>query len=423
MSINIGSVAERTFNLLKGFGFAVQSFDLGGKIVVDPREATRFAVDKPNVLVRLDQSDDSLTLNTSEDLSDPTMRKLHKMLKHLSQDYLLNFDYNVFGRTIKPKGESQNIAKNSEKDMSDVMEASLGRMTGSIKTSKQQLENIKIIVRHKKPVNEEIRGARSRNIQGIYIQRGDERFKMTENDLLAARAMVRHIAMGGEVHDIVGTAINEMATECKKMKEFVRYVNSAKLINEENADYIQLAVDHINEIKTNFKKLSGSKSYSSMAESIATATPAPILEDDADIQSKFTETHFDPKVANVMSNLASLSYKKKAFEAYIDSAIKKESFEGLTTLLHENDSLDFATPHAKLSHQVSQLGYSATDEQLGSYLRNLSSKINNGGGLTQHEYGTIKSCLSVANTGNLAASLPIPNVTEAYAAFFDRFNV
>ena len=53
------------------------------------------------------------------------------MLKELSKDYLLNFDYNVFGKRLKPKGELQDAEKNSEKDMADVMEASLGKlMTG-----------------------------------------------------------------------------------------------------------------------------------------------------------------------------------------------------------------------------------------------------------------------------------------------------
>lgn len=422
MSINIGSVAERAFNLLKGNGFIVQSHNLEGEVVTDPREATRFMVDKPNILVRLDPTDNTLSLNTSEDLSDPQLRRLHKMMKNLAQDYLLNFDYNVFNRTIKPAGEAQNIAKNAEKDMAEVMEASLGRMTGSTKTSKQQLENVKIIVKHKKPVNEEARGARSRNIHSIFIERSGERFKMTENNLQAARAMARHLSMGGEMHDPVGISINEMATECKKMKEFVRYVSSAKLINEDNAEYMQLAVEHIGEIKDTFKKLSGTSTYGAMAESITNAEPTPILEDDADIQSKFTETHFDPKVANVMGSLASLSYKKKAFESYIDKVVKKESFSNLTSMLQEHDSVDFASPQAKLSYHVSQLGYSAGDEQLSEYLRNVSSKISSGGGLTQHEYGTIKSCLSVAN-GTIAPSQPTQSVEEAYEAFFTQFDV
>ena len=105
------------------------------------------------------------------------------MLKELSKDYLLNFDYNVFGKRLKPKGELQDAEKNSEKDMADVMEASLGKLSGSTKTSYQPLENVKIVLKHKKAIDEEIRGSRSRNIHSIFIQRGEERFKLPENNL------------------------------------------------------------------------------------------------------------------------------------------------------------------------------------------------------------------------------------------------
>jgi len=174
MAIDTASVAEKVFNILKGFGYSVKSYGKEGKSVIDPREATRFAVDQPNILVRLDLASETIVLSTSEDLSESPIRK---MLKNLANEYLMSFDYRVFGKKIKPKGEQINIVQNSEKDMADVMEG-FGTMTGSTKTSYQPLDNIKIIVRHKKPVNEEVRGSRSRNIHSILIQKGDERFKM-----------------------------------------------------------------------------------------------------------------------------------------------------------------------------------------------------------------------------------------------------
>ena len=180
MSVNIPSIAEKVFNVLKGFGFGVDSFDAAGEQVIDPTTATRFVVSEPNILVRLDTSTETIVLNTSEDLSD---HKVRKMLKNISQDFLMNFDYKVFGKKLKPKGENQDIARNSEKDMAEVKEG-FDPMSGSSKTSYQSLDNVKIVVKHKKAVNEEIRGARSRNIHSIFIQRGDERFKLPENNKL-----------------------------------------------------------------------------------------------------------------------------------------------------------------------------------------------------------------------------------------------
>jgi len=54
MAVNTKKLAEKIFNLLKGYGYTVQSYDPEGKLVVDPQDATRFLVDKPNILVRID---------------------------------------------------------------------------------------------------------------------------------------------------------------------------------------------------------------------------------------------------------------------------------------------------------------------------------------------------------------------------------
>ena len=416
MAININTVSEKLFNILKGFGYEVKSFNKEGKIVINPQEATRFAVSEPNLLARLDVNDKTIMLATSSELSESPVRG---MIKDLAQDYLLNFDYRIFDKKIKPKGENLDIAKNAEKDMADVMEASLGRMTGSTKTSYQPLDNVRVVVRHKKPVDEEVRGSRSRNIHSIFIQRGDERFKMAENNLSAARAMARHLYNGGEMYDNIGEAITTMAQDYRQLREFVRYVKGAKLVNETNEEYVSLALENIGEIKNTFKRLSGVKTYANAIESIEDYGSVEMLEDDLDLESKFTETHFDDKVANVMDNLKTLATKRKSFESKIVKAIESETFTDVKDRLQESDLVDFATPQAKLSHQVSQLGYSAKDDTLANYLHSISSKLNDGGQLSQFEYGAIKSCLLSANQ-NIHKSAPV-DVAETYEAFLNQY--
>ena len=131
MAVNLEQISEKVFNLLKGFGFDVQSFDKKGKLSIDPQQSTRFVVEDPNVLVRIDRSTDTIILNTSNDLSE---HKIRNMLKELANDYLLNFDYKVFDKKLKAKGEQADIVKNSEKDMADVMEG-FGTMSGSTKSA------------------------------------------------------------------------------------------------------------------------------------------------------------------------------------------------------------------------------------------------------------------------------------------------
>ena len=416
MAVNLEQISEKVFNLIKGFGFDVQSFDKQGKLSIDPQQSTRFVVEDPNILVRIDRSTDTIILNTSNDLSE---HKIRNMLKELANDYLLNFDYKVFDKKLKAKGEQADIVKNSEKDMADVMEG-FGTMGGSTRSSYQGLDNVTIVVRHTKPVNEELRGARSRNIHSILLRRGEEVFKLPENNLAMARAMARHLQKGGETFDEVGTKIVEMAADYKSLGQFVNYVRRSKLVNADNQTYVDLAMENVQSIRDTFKRLSGAKTYETAIQSLSeTDDHIELDEDTTDIEALFTETHFDDKVANVMDNLKTLSVKRKAFESYLTKAIKKESFSNIKNLLSESDVMDFATPHAKLGYQVSQLGFSAKDPKLGNYLQGLSRKLNAGSGLSQFEYGAIKSCLLSANSQQPQAQ---QMTAEAqYESFMDQF--
>ena len=592
--MNIKLVAEKTFNLLKGFGYEVSSYNKQGDLVIDPMEATRFAVESPNILVRIDPLDKHLSLKTGT--PGEAIEKIRPMLKELAQDYLLDFDYSVFDKQIKPKGERVDVARKSKEDepMSEEMEilrklaglnenpdlldppgaklkfgqdkgqkldfktmdtieffatisnalkagklinyenkpiqkldkdtlavafdfhrrgeqdpisayaqasaqqqmgyrtgdfsegvttingllvhddgqplskadwdsnrrrepgaedytaqevedgyqtyldrvkknvpakvkekvseASLGKMTGSRKSSYQPLaDSVKIIVRHNKDVNEEVRGARSRNIHSILIQRGEEKFKMAENNLSAARAMARHLHNGGETYDEIGEAITDMAKEFSKLKEFVGYVRRSKLVNEENEEFVSLAIENINNIRTTFKRLSGVKSYATAVESVKDYNNVELLQDDLDLESKFTETHFDDKVANAMDSLKAMTSRKRSFESKITKAIELESFAGLKDMLAEDDLLEFEGINQQLGHKVTALGNTAKDETLGNYLHSISNKLNAGGQLSQFEYGAIKSCLLSAGQHNVS-NAPM-SIEESYEAFMDRFDV
>ena len=48
MAISIETVADKTYNLLKGYGFKIDTFNKVGEVVGDPSEAIRFFVEDPN---------------------------------------------------------------------------------------------------------------------------------------------------------------------------------------------------------------------------------------------------------------------------------------------------------------------------------------------------------------------------------------
>jgi hypothetical protein len=396
----------------------VKSFNKDGQQVIDPQEATRFSVAEPNLLVRMDANTQQISLSAGEDVEHDNLRQ---SLKELANDFLLTFDFRIFNKTIKPKAEKIDIAQSTEKNMADVMEG-FGTMTGSSKTSYQDLDNIKIVVKHKKPVNEEIRGARSRNIHSVYIQRGEERFKMAENNMSAARAMARHIQKGGEVFDSIGTSITEMAQEYSKLQEFVRYVKGAKLVNEDNEEIVNIALENISSIRNTFKKLSGTKTYANTVSEVEHRNSVQMLEDDIDLESKFTETHFDDRVSGVVDSIKNAMARRQSFESRIKEAISKESFTGLKDLISENDSLDFTTPHARLGYQVGQMSLASQDPMLGSYLNGISKKLNGGQSLNQFEYSTVKSCLLSANEPRMKTSVA-ESAESKYEKFMEQFDI
>jgi hypothetical protein len=419
VSINTDKIAEKVFNILRGNGFRPIAFDKNGKKVIDPLEASWFSVDDPNIVVKIDYKLEELSFSSNKDES---LDQVRQDLKNLSQKYLYNFDFKTFDGKLSPKSEEIFVAQNQEKDMADVMEA-FGTMTGSSKTSYQPLDNVKIIVKHKAPVNEESRGARSRNIHSIYIQRGEERFKMAENNLHAARAMARHLQKGGETFDNIGNAITEMAADLGKLRTFTRYVQSNNLVNEDNQEYVTIAFENIENIKNTFKKLSGVKTYANAIEHLEDMSNVEMLEDDVDLEAKFTETHFDSRVSDAMDSIKRSMNKRNSFESTIRTAIKNESFANLRDMLQETDMFDFASHGARLGYQVSQLGHAAENSVLKNHLYGISKKLNSGDRLGQFEYDTIKSCLLSAKEARVQEGNMYESAQQDWENFIEKYNI
>lgn len=370
----------------------VKSYDREGNLTLDASEATRFAVPDPNILVRYDQDTQTVQLKTSSDVDDEVTRT---MLKNLASDNLLNFDYRRFEKKVSPKGEQNDIAASKEQEVNDVMEG-FGTMTGTSKSSYQTLENVKIAVKHSKPVNEESRGARSRNIESIHIRRGGESFKMNENNLRAARAMARHIQEGGEMHDSVGNAIQQMATEHRELREFVGYVRRNSLVSESNVNYVDMAVTNVSQIRETFDRLARAKTYASESENIVNRSQSEMLGEEEEFRSAFTETHYDDRVSAAMESIHRAMGRQAAYESHIESAIANESFSNLKHMVSEGDLIEYETPQAQLGSYVNQLSQCCEDKQLGSFLKTCGSKISEETDLSVFEMNTVRGCLSQA---------------------------
>ena len=419
MAISVKTVADRVFNLLKGYGYEVDTFDKDGETVGDPAEAIRFFVETPNLLVTLNVANEEIRFSASEN-TDQT-DTIRGQLSSIARKHLMTMDYRLFGKSLKPASETINIKK--ETDMESVQEASLGSSYGSAKTSYQPLDTVKLVVKHTKAVNEESRGARSRNISKIFIQANEERFLFPSKNLQGARAMARHIYNGGAMHDSIGESIVSMCGDLTTLKEFVNYVSKQGLINESNEEYVSVAREHIEGIKNTFKKIAGPKSYSKTVESLSEYENIEMVNE-VNLEDHFTETHFDTKVGNAHETLSKLVNKKTAFEGYIMNAIESTDFSGAKQLISE-DPIEFSDPHAKLGYQVSQLSSVAGDSKLANYLGGIGTKLTSGGSLDAMEYRAVKASLLSAQqpqqatiTSSIAESENIK-----YQSFIESFEI
>ena len=421
MAISIKTVADKTYNLLKGYGFNIDTFNKVGEVVGDPAEAIRFFVEDPNLLVTLNVPDEEIRLSISKNTEQTD--KLRKQLENLSKDYLMNLDFRVFGRTLKPSSDSVDVAKETNMKEEAIKEASLGPVQGSLKTSYQPLDNVKIIVKHSKPVNEEVRGARSRNISKIFIQANEERFYFPSKNLQGARAMARHIYNGGVMHDSIGESIVQMCKDFGTLKEFIRYVNKKGLINEDNQEYVTLARQQMDNIRTAFKRVAGVKTYSKAVESITDESNIDIVTE-VNLEDHFTETHFDDKVGNAHETLSKLVNRKNAFEQYIMNAIENENFANAKELIQE-EPIEFENAHQRLGYQVGQLSSCVKDSKLANYLGGIGNKLSTGGQLDAMEYRAVKASLLSAQRPQQPVMATEMSLAESikYQKFIESFDV
>ena len=166
--------------------------------------------------------------------------------------------------------------------------------TGSLKTSYIQLpENTKLIIKHTKGVNEEVRGSRSRNIKALFIENSaGERFRFPHKYLQGAKAMANHVSKGGTPYDAIGESIVTLCTEVAQCTQFLRHVRTNKLTNEGNENIVETVKQKLKEFKNTVKSLQTSKGYNAYQ----VPTTAIVEEKDkesVDLTDKFMYNTFE----------------------------------------------------------------------------------------------------------------------------------
>ena len=235
-----------------------------------------------------------------------------KELKDFAVEHQLQFDVRDITKSNLTKQDYQNLADTNKTVNTDEMSEELARitklagvnegLTGTAKRSYENLDKTRLIIRHKGKVDETVPGARSRQIQSLYIENDDgERFKYPLTHLAGARAMVRHVANGGRPHDDFGQHIIQTSEDIAKLNSFSRYVTNKDQLNDNAGDIIEQTKLKLENLRGYMKNLSNQSHYENASKDFKTSEEQ-ILDDETvnKMREKFTMTNLDSRVEDAL---------------------------------------------------------------------------------------------------------------------------
>lgn len=328
--ISSNNIANDIFKILKGSGASVQLFTDSGDNTVDPEQARRFYIKDTGSMVNLDETDSKreirVSVNRNTDLE--AFKDTLFQLKNLANRSIIEYTLKSFTKEIEPKDQDYQAQKVRDMQIDEGISAAWG----TSKSSYQKLESAKLIIKHTKPVNEESRGSRSRNISAIYVENAEgERFKMPTNNLAGGRAMLRHVKEGGNPHDEFGQYIQEQTVELKKLKEFANYSKRNGLVNEDTAEIVEAVSQRIASIRESINKLKGCKCYHETKEQFE-AKEVKINETDRNkLRNQFTVRTFDENIDGALPYVNALVKEMKAIKERDEFA--KETLDNLVNTI------------------------------------------------------------------------------------------
>lgn len=487
--VELDSLAEKIFALLKGNGLKIKIFDNEGAETTDPSMGRRFFVLDPNIMVTIDEEGNRVEFSKGKTV-DASIESLQKNLRKVADEFLMNTDIKVFGRTIQPrdyayqakmqKDTVMNESVNSQllgkilkeldyaagmtaealaaniagsdlnqvqqvlnklasegkvepfttsngqvaygKKMEEAIYESFSKMFGSLKTSQQTLENVRILVKHKTPVDENVRGARSRHIAAIFLESNGERFRFPHNYLPGARAMAQHMAHGGMMNDKVGIYIVENTGNLLKLQSFNRYVTTNKLINEDSSCIVETVKENIETIRTELKKLTGVKTYETVKARLETFEREALSEDDtSQLKELFTIRRFDEKFEGVLPIIKQLVQEKDTFHKRIEEAaantvvVRREAIN--TTPMFE-----FASENARLGFKLNELSLRILEnDELAGFVNKIGTKLCKEGTVNDFEKAVLAQVLENIQIEVKSESRKDIQESIDLSAFFDKY--
>lgn len=181
------------------------------------------------------------------------------------------------------EGLNVNISRQGG-DNSPVDTVMENKLYGSNKISYQDIDNSRIVIKHKNPINITNPLARCQQIESIFIENSQgERFKYPLRHLNGARALARHVESGGVPYDSIGQHIIGLSEELSALRKYKNYVGRNAALSESMTDINVRVVERIDQVKKQLGSLQKPNYYKTFVESFSgnndITVPQKVLND------------------------------------------------------------------------------------------------------------------------------------------------
>jgi hypothetical protein len=287
---------------------------------------------------------------------------LLKELRMFAKRNLMSFDARDLAKNQLEPRDFKFISSQDKTYKEHEVTVSESVMFGSRRKSYQTMENVKMIVNHRKSIDETIPGARSRYIESIYLERADgERYKFPYNYLTGARAMARHVNEGGNPYDDMGKHIVGMIKEMRDLSKFARRTKKHAMEDENASGIRNSVVERFHSMKKQLGAISVKEGYARFVENFS--AEEALVEDDAinQIKEKFTQQVFDTQLEDTLPAVMKAikeAQMKQVVEANttIPSLIKSSPL-----VLRKDDAADNMFRTTKFTDGAGLLGFILSD--------------------------------------------------------------
>ena len=308
--------------------------------------------------------------NMLENLPEPIENEWYNFLKEMrffAKKHMMGFDTRDIAKSNLDKRDYQYLANKQVQEST---------MYGTTKSSYEELDKTKLIIRHKKEITPEQSGARTRHISSLFIENeSGERFKYPFAHLAGARAMARHVANSGVPHDDFGKHIISTSENIAKLTAFKRFVGKKDFMNTTSNDIIEGSNLELDNLRSHLKKLQGQGYYVQSKENfIPVESTGEELGEDIinDLTNAFTIPQFNEELKDMFPLLHIIHQKRVAettvsLDDVLDESDDRIIFKGkeIDTDTIEYDMQDYSDMIAPLEYAKYTDGTEVDDADLG----------------------------------------------------------